>query len=130
VARASAKWRFSTTTAEQFCRSLRLSRAVIAARSATLRAMALCGHVVLPGGIQIPTVLGRVVADVVAHRPAARDPVGPLLAAVREPDGCSDLQVRPELGGQRGGHLDPQPAGLIDPDRLIAAGLAALPVGS
>jgi len=55
------------------------------------------GDVVGPGGVQIPAVLGRVVADVVAHRSAPPDPLGPLTAAMHETHRCRDLQVRPEL---------------------------------
>ncbi|MCU1696046.1 MAG: hypothetical protein JWR34_2109 [Mycobacterium sp.] len=87
------------------------------------------GDVLFPGGVQVPAAFGRVVADVVAHCAAARDALGPLLTAVGEPHRCCDLKVRAELGDQRGGHLDPQLACLIDPDGFVAALLAGLPVG-
>ncbi len=82
----------------------------------------------LPGRVQIPACPRGVVADVVAHRVSRRHPGPPLLAAVVEVHRRVDHQMATELLGQRGGHLDPQPARLIDADSLIAAGLARLTI--
>jgi hypothetical protein len=68
--------------------------------------------------------------EVVAHRAPPRHPLRPLGAAVRERHRCRDVEMRPELGGQRGGHLDADPARLVDADGFVATGLARFAIGA
>jgi hypothetical protein len=102
-------------------------RAVIAARTRPSRRDAARPAVSTGIVSGFPTGF-RGIADVVTHRPPVGYPLGPLGAAVAECHRCPEVQMPPVLGGQGGGHLDPQPARRIDPDRFIAAGLARFPV--
>jgi hypothetical protein len=81
----------------------------------------------LSGRVEVPAVTEGVVVDVVAHRPAASDSIGPLITSVTNTYRRSDHHMRTEPGYQSGRCLDSQLAVVGNADGLLPPALPDSP---